>query len=213
MAVAALVAFIVGLTSLQESLARTYSVDFQHRHDASDMVAVIEVISSTKRETDWDTCGFQYEATVIEHIRPLQGQPAPTQISFGRHASLRVGEQYLLFLKYWNEPDAWLRDFYAQPSHGRITIPEKADGLELAECGGLIPGLQFDHIALGHRVDQEFLFSHPATFYTIPKGIEVRQLGSNVVAIQAGALLHYLRTLGTPSKGDSNLSSTDTSQP
>ncbi|WP_052535298.1 hypothetical protein [Candidatus Phaeomarinobacter ectocarpi] len=213
MAVAALVAFIVGLASLQESLATTYSVEFQHRHDVSDMVAVIKVTSSTKRKTDWDTCGFQYEATVIEHIRPLQGQPAPTQITFGRHASLRVGEQYLLFLKHWNEPDTWLRDFYAQPEHSRITIPGKADGLELAECGGLIPGLQFDHIALGHRVDQEFLFSHPAAFYKIPKGIKVRQVGSNVVAIHAGALLHYLRSLGTPSKGDSNLSSTDTLQP
>jgi hypothetical protein len=213
LAAIALAVFFIGLASPQDAHATTYSVQFQHRHDASDMVAVIEVMSSTKRETDWDTCGFHYEGTVIEPIRSLQGKPPPTRITFGRHGSLEVGEQYLLFLKHWKEPDAWLRDFYMQPGRSRTKIPERADGLELAKCGGLVPGLQFDHIALGKRVGQEFLFSHPAAFYKIPKGIEVRQVGSRVVAIHAGALLRYLRTLSNPPTVEPDLSSTDTSQP
>ncbi|MEO0962286.1 MAG: hypothetical protein AAFY01_07660 [Pseudomonadota bacterium] len=213
MAAIALAAFFIGLASPHGAHATTYFVQFQHRHDASDMVAVIEVTSSTKRKTDWDTCGFYYEGTVIEPIRSLQSNPTPTQITFGRHGSLIVGEQYLLFLKHWKEPDAWLRDSYSQPDHHKIEIPERAVGLEFAKCGGLLPGLQFDHITIGKRVGQEFLFSHPAAFYKIPKGVEVRQVGNRVVAMHAGALLRHLRTLGKPLAERSSLSSTDTPQP
>ncbi len=212
-ALALLAVFTLCLAGHNASLATIYSVEFKHRHDSSDLVAIIEVTSSQKIKTEWDTCGYRYEGKVVKPLRTAKGKHVRDNIVFGRHGSLKIGERYLLFLRWWDDSEAWLQDFYAQPANQRILIPSPKDGIELAECGGLMPGFQYDHIVAGHQVDAEFLFYGPATYYTLPEHVEARQASDYTVAIQADGLIRYLKSLGDPPVNESEWGITDTSPP
>ncbi|WP_353559988.1 hypothetical protein [Pyruvatibacter sp. HU-CL02332] len=180
------------------SHATIRSVDFKYAHDASDLAAVFEITSSRRIEEESDTCGVQYEARLIEAIRPVDAHAVPKRITFGRHGYLEEGQRYILFLKYWENPEAWLNDFYSQPLADRIPIPERDVAEKLARCDGLLPGYQFDHVTYGKRVESEFLFDRVAKFYTVPRGVSARYVGDNTLAIDAEALLDFLRKLGEP---------------
>lgn len=150
---------LIGILSLSfDSFATTIiERDLDQLAEYADVSVIVEVISGTIIQTNGDDCGVAYTGKVIHVIKGSE-EISETEIKFGRHTGISIGDTYLLFLNYYETSEEYKARVL------QLSSFVDSDNLNAyVECKCLIPGF----IMLGDGV---FPFEHNIVKLPEPNG-------------------------------------------
>lgn len=167
----------------------------------SDIVALLQIEEATAVRFKSDLCGYRYKSKIVRLFKAGNERSYKETLEFGRVGGLDVGNYYVVFIKYSDNLDEYYDDFIRKiPTSSKHDIINEIKlkgtdwGKNMAACGGLVPGPEYDSESAWSVYDDTVIIEGilPQPF---PGEIHVRAHEGLRSIIDARSLFLYLERL------------------